>query len=89
MEMKYLKSSFYRKTLKRSMERVTKDMNYGVVSEPPSDEGQSFPKTVLRTCLTASKEPLPHTIEKNYLKMDQRPKCKSQNCKTLRRKLWG
>ena len=28
-----------------------------------------------------------HTIHKGQLKMDQRPQCKSQNYKTLRKKL--
>lgn len=30
--------------------------------------------------------PLPHTTHKNGLKMHQRPKCKSQDYKTLRKK---
>ena len=30
--------------------------------------------------------PLPHTTHKNRLKVHQRPKCKSQDYKTLRKK---
>ena len=33
--------------------------------------------------------PLTYITYRNYLKMNQRPKCKSQNYKTLRRKYWG